>query len=92
MNLHANARTCPNSRELLALRKIRNRSFGHLGASLGSASGAVIRNLAQWFACFPVWTNARTRGPHAGLKLIATASVVRLASREDGLPTRSRIR
>jgi transposase InsO family protein len=47
MNLHANARTCPNSRELLARRVIEE---GWSNARAGKAAGISERTVAKWVA------------------------------------------
>jgi transposase InsO family protein len=47
MNLHANARTCPNSRELLA-RRVLEEGWGHARAA--EAAGVSKRTVAKWVA------------------------------------------
>jgi transposase InsO family protein len=47
MNLHANARTCPNSRELLA-RRVLNEGWSHRRAA--RAAGVSTRTVAKWVA------------------------------------------
>jgi len=47
MNLHANARTCPNSRELLA-RRVIEEGWSH--ARAGKAAGISERTVAKWVA------------------------------------------
>ncbi len=47
MNLHANAKTCPNSRELLA-RRVIEEGWSHAGA--GKAAGISERTVAKWVA------------------------------------------
>ena len=47
MNLHANARTCPNSRELLA-RRVLNEGWSHQRAA--KAAGVSTRTVAKWAA------------------------------------------
>jgi transposase InsO family protein len=47
MNLHANAKTCPNSRELLA-RRVLNEGWSHQRAA--RAAGVSTRTVAKWVA------------------------------------------
>ncbi len=47
MNLHANAKTCPNSRELLA-RRVIEEGWSHAGA--GKAAGVSERTVGKWVA------------------------------------------
>jgi len=47
MNLHANAKTCPNSRELLA-RRVIEQGWSH--AQAAEAAGVSIRTAAKWVA------------------------------------------
>src|SRR5919198_3452129 len=47
MNLHANAKTCPNSRELLA-RRVLSRGWSHQRAA--RAAGVSTRTVAKWVA------------------------------------------
>ena len=47
MNLHANARTCPNSRELLA-KRVLNEGWSHQRAA--RAAGVSTRTVAKWVA------------------------------------------
>ena len=47
MNLHANAKTCPNSRELLA-RRVIDEGWSH--ARAGKAAGISERTVAKWVA------------------------------------------
>ena len=50
MNIHANAKTCPNSRELLA-RRVTERGWSHQRAA--EPAGVSTRTVAKWVARSP---------------------------------------
>src|SRR6266545_4925787 len=79
MNLHANARTCPNSRELLA-RRVIEQGWSHERAA--RAAGVSTRTVAKWVA--------RRRAGIAEILGMAISTVSRWLKR-IGLGKRSRL-